>query len=40
LLKLKVLIGRHENIKTILGCPAQQLAISQAGPSLLLHGAG
>jgi len=29
LLELKVLVGRHENVEAVLGCPLQQLAESR-----------
>jgi hypothetical protein len=40
LLELKILIGGHEDVEAARRCASQQLAVSQPGPPLLLHGSG
>ena len=37
LLELDILIGRQEDFESLRGCAAQQLAVGQSSPSLLLH---
>jgi hypothetical protein len=38
LLELQILIRSYEDVEPVSGCASQQLAVSQSGPALVLHG--